>query len=49
MSGYLADLDSRLAQRRFRDVPAARDLREQVAAFSAAAYPAALPAETEGQ
>lgn len=49
MTGYLADLDSRLAQRRFRDVPAARDLREQIAVFSAAADPAALAAETEGQ
>jgi hypothetical protein len=49
MTGYLADLDSRLAQRRFRDGPEARDLREQIAVFSAAADPAALATETEGQ
>lgn len=49
MTGYLADLDSRLAQRRFRDVSAARDLREQIAAFSAAADPAALAAGMEAR
>lgn len=47
MTGYLAELDSRLAQRRFRDVSAASDLREQIAVFSAAADPAALTGGTE--
>ena len=47
MTGYLADLDSRLAQRRFRDVSAARELREQITAFDAAADPAALASGTE--
>ena len=41
MTGYLADLDSRLTQRRFATVAAARDLLEQIAAFTAAAHPAA--------
>jgi hypothetical protein len=42
MTGYLADLDSRLARRRFREVSSAKDLREQITAFNAAADPAAL-------
>jgi hypothetical protein len=40
ISGYLADLDSRLAQRRFRAIPAATELHGQIAAFTAAAEPA---------
>jgi hypothetical protein len=40
ISGYLADLDWRLARPRFRTVPAARDLRDQIAAFTAGANPA---------
>jgi hypothetical protein len=42
ISGYLTDLDRRLAQRRFRAIPAARDLRGQIAAFTATADPAAV-------
>jgi hypothetical protein len=47
ISGYLTDLDSRLAQRRFRVVPAARDLRDQIASFTAAANPAAVTEDGE--
>jgi hypothetical protein len=47
MTCYLSDLDSRLAQRRFRDVSAAGELREQIRAFSAAADPAAPATGTE--
>jgi hypothetical protein len=39
ISNYLADLDARLAQRRFRTVPVAQELRGQIAAFTAAADP----------
>ena len=49
MTGYLADLDSRLAQRRFRDVLTARELREQIAAFTTAADPAALATGAESR
>ncbi len=37
---YLADFDTRLSQRRFGAVPAAQELRGQIAAFTAAADPA---------
>lgn len=39
VTGYLADLDRRLAQRRFATVGAARELREQIAMFNKAAAP----------
>jgi hypothetical protein len=42
---HLADLDSLLAQRRFGADPMARGLREQIAAFTAAAAPAASGGE----
>ena len=47
MTGYLADLDSRLTQRRFTAIAAARDLREQIAAFTAAANPSATTSNRE--
>jgi hypothetical protein len=40
ITGYLADMDSLIAQRRFGDAGTARALREQIAAFTAAASPA---------
>ncbi len=46
---YLADLDARLAWRRFITVPAARELRGQIAAFTAAADPAATTGATEAR
>ncbi len=41
ITSYLADLDSLLAQRRLGYNPMARGLREQIAAFTAAAFTAA--------
>lgn len=46
ISSYLADLDARLAQRRFSTVPAVREIRGQIAAFTAAADPAAATGGT---
>ena len=40
ITSYLADLDSLLAQRRFAGIDTARELREQIAAFTASASPA---------
>jgi len=39
VTGYLADMNRRLAQRRFAAVGSAMELREQIAAFTAAAAP----------
>jgi hypothetical protein len=41
ITGYLADMDSLLRQRRFAGSPQAQELREQIRAFTAAASPAA--------
>lgn len=40
ITGYLADMDSLIARRRFGDAGTARALREQIAAFTMAASPA---------
>jgi|HubBroStandDraft_4_1064222.scaffolds.fasta_scaffold50624_2 hypothetical protein len=48
ITGYLADMDSLLRQRRFARDTQARGLREQIRAFTAAACPAA-PAAPAGQ
>jgi hypothetical protein len=42
ITGYLADMDSLLRQRRFAGAEKARDLRQQIAAFTAAASPTAI-------
>jgi hypothetical protein len=47
VTGYLADLDSRLAQRRFAASAAASQLREQIASFTAAASPATANSSQE--
>jgi hypothetical protein len=44
ITGYLADMDSLLRQRRFATTGKAQDLREQIQAFTAAASPATRPA-----
>jgi hypothetical protein len=41
ITGYLADLDMLLGQRRFAGNENARELREQIAVFTVAASPAA--------
>jgi hypothetical protein len=41
ITGYLADMDSLLRQRRFTASAQAREMREQIRVFAAAAYPAA--------
>ncbi len=48
ITGYLADMDSLLAQRRFASDHEAADLREQIRVFTAAARPAA-PAAAPGR
>jgi hypothetical protein len=40
ITGYLADMDSLLRQRRFAGAEKARDLRQQIATFTTAASPA---------
>ena len=40
ITSYLADMDSLLRQRRFAGAEKARDLRQQIAAFTTAASPA---------
>jgi hypothetical protein len=40
ITGYLADMDSLLGQRRFAGLPQAREMREQIRVFTAAASPA---------
>jgi hypothetical protein len=51
ITGYLADMDSLLRQRRFAGAKKAGELREQIRAFTAEACPAApaAPAVTAGQ
>jgi hypothetical protein len=46
ITGYLADMDSLLRQRRFASDSEAVKLREQIRAFTAAACPAALRVPT---
>lgn len=41
ITSYLTDMDNLLGQPRFRAIPAARDMRDTVAAFTAAAAPGA--------
>lgn len=45
ITGYLADMDSLLRQRRFARSAQAQELREQIRVFTAAASPAAAPEE----
>ena len=40
ITSYLADMDALLRQRRFAGAEKARDLRQQITAFTAAASPA---------
>ncbi len=47
VTGYLADLDSRLAQRRFASSTTASQIREQIASFTAAASQAAATSSQE--
>jgi hypothetical protein len=49
ISSYLADLDTRLAQRRFATVQAACDLRSKIAVFRAAADPGDVTSDVEGR
>ena len=49
ISSYLADLDSRLAQRRFATVQSARELRGEIAVFRAAADPGAVTTGMDAQ
>ena len=46
ITGYMTDMDSLLKQPRFRNEEKARDLREQIRAFTMAAYPAVSGQET---
>jgi hypothetical protein len=45
ITGYLEDMDSLLRQRRFAGADNARDMRQQIAAFTTAAAPAAASGE----
>jgi hypothetical protein len=47
ISSYLEDLDARLAQCRVAATLSVRDLRDQIAAFRAAAHPALVTSESE--
>jgi hypothetical protein len=45
ITSYMADMDSLLRQPRFAGAEKARDLRQQIAAFTTAASPAAADSE----
>lgn len=47
ITGYLADMDSLLRQRRFAESAQAQELREQIGVFTAAASPAVDPEEDQ--